>query len=439
MEWKNKKVLVMGLGTHGGGVGTARYLAKKGAKVRVTDLKPASQLASSLEKLSSLPIKFTLGKHRPEDFLEAEVVVRNPDVPKDSPFLKIAQENGAKIEMESSIFFEELPSSKTIGITGTKGKTTTTMLVYQMLKEAGKKVVVGGNLEISLLELLPQIDKDTWVVAELSSWQTEGLEICQKSPHVAVITNIFPDHLNRYQKMEKYVEAKKFILKYQNKNDYKVLNKNNPYTPELTLASPSKNFFFEKKGLNPQIRQASHLLGEHNLENLAAMETVGKILGIKTQTMVRAVKQFSSPPHRLEKVREIKGVTFYNDSAATNPDAAIAALGSFGKKPIIWILGGADKNLDFKKLATTSTGANIKAAILLNGSATPKIKEAFEKANISFPFFGPFDDFEKAVKKAYQLAGEKEVVLLSPGVASFGMFKNEFDRGEKFKKIVNSL
>ncbi len=160
----------MGLGIHGGGVGTARYLAQKGARVRVTDLKTASQLASSLEKLSSLHIKFTLGKHRPEDFLEAEVVVRNPDVPKDSPFLKIAQENGAKVEMESSIFFEELPSLKTIGITGTKGKTTTTMLIYQMLKEAGEKVMVGGNLEISLLELLSQIDKDTWVVAELSSW-----------------------------------------------------------------------------------------------------------------------------------------------------------------------------------------------------------------------------------------------------------------------------
>ena len=155
--------------------------------------------------------------------------------------------------------------------------------------------------------------------------------------------------------------------------------------------------------------------------------------------MVRAVRQFSSPPHRLEKVREIKGVTFYNDSAAINPDAAIAALGSFGKKPIVWILGGADKNLDFEKLATASTGANIKAAILLNGSATPKIKEAIEKANASFPLFGPFDDFKKAVRKAYQLAGEKEVVLLSPGAASFGMFKNEFDRGEKFKKIVNSL
>lgn len=429
----------MGLGTHGGGVGTARYLAQKGAKVRVTDLKTASQLASSLEKLSSLPIKFTLGEHRPEDFLEAEVVVRNPDVPPNSPFLKIAYEHGAKIEMESSIFFEELPSLKTIGITGTKGKTTTTMLVYQMLKEAGEKVVVGGNLEISLLELLPQIDKDTWVVAELSSWQTEGLEICQKSPHIAVITNIFPDHLNRYQNMKKYVEAKKFILKYQGKNDYKVLNKNNPYAPELALTSPSQNFFFEKKSLNPQIRQVNPLLGEHNLENLAAMETVGKILGIKTDKIVRAVKQFSPPPHRLEKVREIKGITFYNDSAATNPDAAIAALGSFGKRPIIWILGGADKNLKFEKLASASTKANIKAAILLNGSATLKIKEALEKTKVAFPFFGPFDDFEKAVQKAYQLARGGEVVLLSPGAASFGMFKNEFDRGEKFKKIVNSL
>ncbi len=431
----------MGLGTHGGGVGAARYLAKKGAQVRVTDLKTASQLAPSLEKLTSFSISFTLGEHRPEDFLEAQVVVRNPDVPQDSPFLKIAKKHGAKIEMESSIFFEELPSSKTIGITGTKGKTTTTLLIYQMLKEAGKRVVVGGNLEISLLELLPEIDENTWVVTELSSWQTEGLKICQKSPHIAVITNIFPDHLNRYQSMEKYVEAKKLILKYQDKNDYKVLNRNNPYTEELSLASPSQNFFFAKKNLNPKIRQAASLLGEHNLENLAAMETVGKILGIKIETMVKTARKFSPPPHRLEKAREIDGVVFYNDSAATNPDAAMAAIDSFGQEPIIWILGGADKNLNFEKLAIASLEKNIKAAVLLSGSATPKIEKAFKKAQFSFPLFGPYNNLKQAVEKAY-LAAKKEknaIVLLSPAAASFGMFKNEFDRGEKFKKIVNSL
>ena len=432
----------MGLGVHGGGVGVVQYLAKRGAKLRVTDLKTASELASSLEKLSSLPVDFTLGKHRPHDFLEAEIVIRNPDVPQSSPFLKIAKDNGARIEMESSIFFKELPSlSKTIGITGTKGKTTTTLLIYQMLKEAGEKAVVGGNLEISLLELLPQIDKETWVVIELSSWQAEGLEICRKSPHIAVVTNIFPDHLNRYRNMKSYLEAKKLILKYQNRNDYKLLNKNNSYTPELALSSPSKSFFFDKEKLNPKIHQYTTLLGEHNLENLAAMEMTGKILGIKEEIMVKTVKKFSPPPHRLEEVRKIGEITFYNDSAATNPNAAEAAISSFGQKPIIWILGGADKNLKFEKLANTSLGENIKAAILLSGSATKKIEEAFEKAEVSFPLFGPYDSLEKAVKKAYLLAKKEKngIVILSPAAASFGMFKNEFERGEKFKQIVSLL
>ena len=439
IKLKNKKVLVMGLGIHGGGIGVARYLIANGAKVKITDLKTKSELAPSLKKLQKLPIKYVLGKHRKKDFLETDIVVRNPAVPNNSPYLAIAKKAGVPIEMETSLFFRECPSKNIIGITGTKGKTTTTLLVEKILKAAGHNTVIGGNLCISILELLPKIKEKTYVVLELSSWQLEGLTICQKSPHIALITNIHPDHLNRYKSMNEYIKAKNLIFKYQKEKDYAILNKDNKLSQKLKSKIRSQLLFFTKNNLPPQIQKLIKIPGKHNLENTAAATRIGQLLDIPLSTIESAIRNFGGSAHRLEFVSKINKIKFYNDSAATNPIAAKAAINCFNQS-LVWILGGADKNLDYQSLIkTASLKKNITAAILLKGTATAKIINTFKKNNVSFPVLGPFGSLKRAVKKAFIIAKPQGVVLLSPACASFGMFKNEFDRGERFKKIIANL
>ena len=211
-NFKNKKIVVMGLGLHGGGVGVARFFAKQGARVLVTDLRKKAELKESLEKLKDWPIKYVLGKHRSEDFKNQDLIIKNPAVPNQSKYCQIAQRNGIPIETDIGLFFELCPAP-IIGVTGTKGKSTTASLIAQILKSAkgGKrpKVVLAGNIRTSVLDQLPRIKKNSRVVLELSSWQLEGLAKHKKSPHLAVMTNFKPDHLNRYQNLKEYFQAKK--------------------------------------------------------------------------------------------------------------------------------------------------------------------------------------------------------------------------------------
>ena len=202
------RAVVMGLGLHGGGVGVAQYLVAQGAAVTVTDLRDEETLRPSLTELEGLPLRYVLGRHEDEDFLNADLVVRNPAVPLDSPYLEAARESGAQIEMESSLFVEACPSQYIAGITGTKGKTTTTVLLSQMLAAAGRHVVTAGNLRVSMLSQLAKITEETRVVLELSSWQLEAFVPHAYSPPLAVVTNVLPDHLNRYAGMDDYAAAK---------------------------------------------------------------------------------------------------------------------------------------------------------------------------------------------------------------------------------------
>ncbi len=429
----------MGLGIHGGGEGVASYLVNKGAKVTVTDLKARTQLAPTLKKLSGLPIKYVLGQHRPNDFKKANLIIRNPDVPLNSPFLKIARQHKIPILMEINLFWEECSHKKIIGVTGTKGKTTTASLIRATLSSAGLKVVIGGNLGISLLEILPKIDKNTWAILELSSWQLEGLKTQQSSPHISIITNIFPDHLNRYPSMKDYVAAKKLIFTYQKKDDYLILNQENSWTKQLQKEAPGKVILFSKKHVPKSWRPEIKIPGDHNLANIAAALAVAKILKVKPRLVKEGVINFPGISHRLELVKSISGIKFYNDSTATNPVASQMAIQSF-TQPLIWILGGTDKNLTFTSLIKEAQRkTNLKALILLAGTATEKIKTKIEKYPFGARVFGPFDKLLPAVYQAYQIAEAGDIVLLSPGAASFGMFQNEFDRGDQFKKIVNDL
>src|SRR3954471_13444754 len=223
MDLRGKSALVMGLGIHGGGLGVARFLADHGAHVTVTDLRGPEQLQSSLDALADLPITFVLGQHRDEDFRSVDLVIRNPGVPRESRYLRIARASGAAIEMEMTLFFRLCPGP-ILGITGTKGKTTTTLLAAAMLREQYPDTVVAGNLRVSALETLPRITAGTPVVLELSSWQLEGLGEAHLSPQYACVTNVSPDHLNRYSGMADYAQAKKQIFRWQGHRGVVVLN-----------------------------------------------------------------------------------------------------------------------------------------------------------------------------------------------------------------------
>lgn len=463
MELKDRRVLVLGLGVHGGGLGVARWLVKQGARVTVTDLKRAEELQSSLDALRGLPIEYVLGEHREQDFLNADLIVRNPGVPRESKWLQFARDHNIPVEMEMSLFVERLPRGATqvIGITGTKGKTTTTLMTGAILKRANPKTIVAGNLRVSALELLDQIDAQTPVVLELSSWQLEALPAHEISPRIAAITNIFPDHLDRYRDLNDYADAKAIIFQYQQPDDFIVLNFDNEPLTQLARRAPGKivwtrasshalkdvasegafrdgnDLVWRWRGALQKILDARDLRvpGEHNIANALTAIALASVWGALPEQIADALREFRGVEHRQEFVREISGVRYINDTTATAPAAAIVAIETFAPTTsgIVLIAGGADKSLDFGEIARV-IATKVRAVILLEGNATDKLASALPKEIVA----GRFDDLQCAVERAQEIARDGEIVLLSPGCASFGMFANEFERGDQFKAIVNS-
>jgi UDP-N-acetylmuramoylalanine--D-glutamate ligase len=473
MELRGKRALVMGLGVHGGGLGVTRFLVEQGADVTVTDLRTAEQLAATLEQLQDLPVRYVLGEHREADFQSADIVIRNPGVPRESRYLQIARDAGAAIEMEMTLFFRLCPGP-IIGITGTKGKTTTTLLTAAMLKQQFPDTVVAGNLRVSALAQLPKITPQSPVVLELSSWQLEGLGEAGLSPRFACVTNISADHLDRYPSMAAYIEAKRQIFLHQGSDGIVVLNMNDATVAEMASRAPghvawfaanynryvqtfvqkhyrdliaawNKRFlFWQDNGVSEIVasKDEVQLLGLHNLENIAAATALAVACGVRTEHIRTAIQNFTGVPDRLELVREVNGVCYINDTTATTPTAAIQALHSI-EAPKIVIAGGADKRLDFMDFARTLIRL-AKRVVLLKGDATNKLLEALNAARFTthgeLPEpLGPFDTLQAAVEAAQASAEPGDAVLLSPGCASFGMFRNEFDRGEQFRQIVRSL
>lgn len=433
--FKEKKVTIMGLGLHGGGVGVAKFFCLQGAKVLITDLKTEEQLKESIDKLKGLKVDFVFGKHRAEDFTNVDLVIKNPDVPNSSPYLEIAKKNKVKIETDVSLFFE-LSKAFIIGVTGTKGKSTTASLIYHFLKSKYSRTFLAGNIGISPLELLSKLKKGDRVVLELSSFELEDLK---KSPEVAVITNILPDHLNRYKDMAEYISAKKAIFRNQNKNNVLVLNYDDVTVRSFAKESKAKVIFFSA---NSKVKVDNFkLLGEHNLYNLSAAVEVAKLLKVSIKNIETSIKTFKGVHSRQEFVRELDGVKYFNDTTATMPDATIFAIDSFlenfsGYK-LILICGGQDKNLKYNNLAK-NISEKVNCLILLPGTGTEKIKEELLKINSKVPI-AETSSMELAVKEAKNKTTKKDIVLLSPAAASFNLFKNEFDRGEQFKKFVNLL
>lgn len=408
--FKNKRVVIMGLGLLGGGISAAKFFCKQGADVLVTDLKTRKQLKESVKKLS--PAKFVLGKHRKQDFINADLIIRNPGVPRESKYLKIAKDNGVSIKTDIDIFFDLCPST-IIGITGTKGKSTVATLVYLFLKKKYPKTFLAGNIGVSPLELLNKTDKKSKLVLELSSFELENLK---KSPKVAVITNLFPDHLNRYKDFREYVNAKKSIFRYQKKNDILVLNSDDSETKKLYSEAKSKVCFF--KG-----------------SNIAVAVLVAELFKISKKDIKKVLSNFKGVPHRQEFVAEKKGIKYFNDTTATNPEAVIFAIETFRKRflksKIVLIAGGKDKKLNYRSLARNIKN-NVDYVVLLPGTGSNKLKKDLSK-------FYPVKSMKQAVRKASYLAQKGDIVLLSPGAASFNLFENEFDRGNQFVKAVKKL
>lgn len=451
--FRDKRVLVMGLGLLGGGVATTKWLVGHGARVTVTDLKSRKELAHSIRVLGlkARKIRFVLGKHRAEDFRTHEVIVVNPGVPRESKYLRIAKKSGARLENEASIFFR-FCKNPIIGVTGTRGKTTTVNWLHHILKNKFRNAVLTGNSSDNpMLGALGKLDDKTPVVVELSSWHLELLPQSGRAPHVAVITNIYPDHLNRYLSMRSYVSAKANIFKNQNKNDFLLLKKGDPWTKFFLKTRPrAKVLYFSKKLKLP--RDFKNRCGFHNVENLMAAVTAARTVGVSESIIQKAARTLPSVPYREEVIVEKKGLVVVNDTTSTIPEAAIAAIDRFRRTgTIVLIAGGTDKKLNFSGWArVVKRHVKPENLFLLNGSATNKMVRELRKLGY-FSRSEPqlFEELPELLKEVLDSLGSfgwdsdysGRVILFSPGAASFEKFQNEFDRGEQFnlysKKIFD--
>lgn len=434
-----KKVLVVGLGLLGGGEGLVKFFVELGARVKVTDKKSEKLLLKTLERLKGLPVDYTLGGHKLEDFLWADYIFKGPSVPWSLPEITLAKNKGKAIEMELS-FFASLCPAKIIGVTGTRGKSTTTNLIYQILKDQKFSVWLGGRLpNISTINFLKFIKPSDFVVLELSSWDLSGFHQKKISPHIAVFTSFYPDHLNYYQNLNDYFYDKTAIFLYQTKNDFLVINhsvSNNPLALQYFNKLKSQRIDYSKDDLPFSSR---YLLGDHNKENAAAAYQVAKILNLDLKKAKKTIVNFVGLPFRQQKIAEKNNIVFINDSASTTPIAVIKAIEALGNKKIFLILGGNSKNLPFTDLLPWF--AKVKKIILLAGSFTEEINPVLKK-HYPDKTTKIFYDLEEAINEAYFLAKKErgdKCVLFSPGATSFAMFNNEFHRGEEFNRMVERL
>jgi UDP-N-acetylmuramoylalanine--D-glutamate ligase len=468
-HFRNKKIVVMGLGLNGGGVGAATFFAKCGAKVLVTDLRTKKELEPSLRQLKKWKnIRYSLGGHKEGDFLKADIIIKNPAVTNNSKFIKLARKKGVPIETDMSIF-EHLCPAPIIGITGTKGKTTTATIIGRILQQWDSRTILAGNLRVSALQFLPSLidrKKDyPWVVLELSSWQLEGSAHVARSPKIAVVTNVFEDHLDRYDTFEDYIQAKKIILNSQNEDDTTVLNADNEITRGFADIAAGKVVWFsysklpaKKKGVYVLKNEIWSSLGEkpvricklkslqfqgqHVVLNTCAAIAVALTVGVPIRTIKSALKKAVLPDGRMEVIQEKKGVVYMNDTTATVPGATMATLSALcdkkKKQKVILIAGGISKNVGYEDLAAQARKM-CKAIIVLStgkretGSAQLKAELSGYKPIVSA------ETMEHAVQLASEYAKSGDVIVLSPASASFGMFQNEFDRGDQFNLAVEEL
>ncbi len=479
-NFQDAVVTVMGLGRYkqGSGLGAAKWLIRHGAQTIITDLKDESELEESMELVMTYYHKyrdmypdrtiyqplFVLGEHRKEDFTEVDAVVQNPGVPSESEFIQAAKAKQIPVESDVSLFFRFCPYP-VMAVTGTKGKTTTTKMIGEMLELVDEKAVIAGNIKVSPLEHLDDIllrGEPTLIVLELSSWLLESLPGAftemGEGPDISVLTNMYPDHLNRYNTYEDYIASKRIIFEYQSEGQYTILNKDHDIVGKMGDRVKGQLFWtskrplegdgcfineegmivFRRGGVETEIVDSKGvaLKGEHNMENILTSVCAGMLRGLPIDVVRRIAREFKGVSDRQELVREVDERSYINDTTATNPDAVIAALKRFGNDgDIILIAGGEDKKMAYEGLAKEIV-ETCKYVILFEGSASDLLKPMLEG---KVEMIAGVGSMHEAVQKAKELSATGDIILMSPGAASFNMFKNEFDRGEQFREEVRNL
>lgn len=455
MQWKTptdfyksiqgKKITVVGIGVSN--TPLIRLLAEKGAVVTACDKRDEKQLGEVSAELAALGVTLCLGENYMDD-LSGDMIIKTPGMRFDHPALLAAQQRGSVVTSEMEIFFALCPC-KMIAVTGSDGKTTTTSIIAKLLETAGYKVHLGGNIGKPLLPEIDSIKKDDVAVLELSSFQ---LHTMRQSPHIAVVTNLAPNHLDVHKGMEEYIDAKENIYRYQSAEDFLVLNCCNEITASFAPKAKGKVRWFgfsaaQTPGLYQREgavyvnmdgteecilkREDILLRGDHNVENyMAAIAAVWEMVSLDDIRLV--ARSFGGVKHRIEFVKEVNGVRFYNDSIGSSPSRTVATLKSFDQK-VHLIAGGYDKKIPFDALAKEAK--NSVKAIYLNGATAPAIRAALQGLDIPI-FEGTFAD---CIKAAYKNAEKGDEVVLSPACASFDQFRNFEERGETFIRLVGEL
>ncbi len=429
--FQHKRITMLGLGLLGRGVGDAKFLAQCGAQVLITDKKTKEELASSVQQLDTFPsITFHLGEHRIEDFTNCDIVIKAAGVPLDSPYIAAAHAAGIPVYMTTALFAKFAMESgvTVVGVTGTRGKSTTTHLIHHVLTTAqlSCNVVLGGNVRgISTLAMLPEVHAGDIAVLELDSWQLQGFGDLAISPHIAVFTNLMPDHQNYYGDMNAYFLDKAQIFLHQRAGDTFVCGRILE-AKVLGLQPPIAPLFPEPLAESITLS----IPGAHNRENAALAQVALRSLGIAEEVIARGLTSFQGVEGRLEFLREVNGIKIYNDNNATTPDATIAGLKALdsGNRNIILIMGGSDKGLDMNNLLYEIAGT-CKRVILLGGTGSSRVAPLMQDYSI-------YDSLHAAVEEALRIAAPGDTILFSPAFASFGMFKNEYERNDQFLSIV---
>lgn len=426
----HRRVTVLGLGLLGRGLGDARCIAAHGAQVTVTDKKTAQELAESVAQLPA-GVTLHLGGHVREDFTDTDMVIKAAGARLDSPEIAAAREAGIPVYMSTALAarFAHECGATVVGVTGTRGKSTVSQMIFHTLAQVGRRAHLGGNIRgVSTLELLPGIAAGDVLVLELDSWQLQGFGDLQMSPQVAVFTNLMPDHQNYYADMDEYFADKANIFRYQKEGDVLVCGAQIESRIETvrSIVEPCVPV-----ALPPE--WTLRVIGEHNRENAALAAEALRALSLSEDHIRAGLESFEPVEGRLQCVREIRGVRIYNDNNATTPEATLAALKALdtGTRNIVLIMGGADKYLDASALLY-EIAKTCKRVILLAGTGTSRVAPLMQDYSI-------FDSLEAAVHEAMASAQSGDTILFSPAFASFGMFKNEYERNDMFLSAIQNI
>jgi len=426
---KNDFVLIAGLGLNQGQVGAAAYFAKRKERVVVTDLKTKQELKKSVDALVDFDnIEFVFGEHRGQDFASAGLIIVSPAITPNNEFIQIAKDNSIPVFSPVSYFLAH-KKGKVIGVTGTRGKSTTTNLIYQILTVAEKKVFLGGNIGVSVFDFLDQLTEDSVSVLEISNHMLEWTRQRRLSPEIALLTNIMPDHIFRHGSMAEYIKVKKAIFEFQNQDDLLVLNPYNKIVASFEKQVKARVILpkFEDYGFISSLGfdDFHSLAGEHNKQNILMAVSLAKEFGLIENLVVKAVKNYSGLYGRQTHKGQINGVDVVNDTCATMPEAVIAALDRFKEKRIILLTGGKDKGLSYVSMAEKINQVKPKAVVVLTGSASEKLKKEVKSLSINgVKFHWDFDNLKDAVSKCFDLAKADDLILFSQGGSSFEMFEN---------------